>query len=451
MLKRLSRAFKKRGNPSRKQEPHIVLAAQHPIVPADISRGAAEVVQTLEQAGFSAFVVGGCVRDLLLGLHPKDFDVATNATPEQVKDMFRRARIIGRRFRIVHVPFGREVVEVTTFRAHHGSAPSRTSKDHARRGANGMLLRDNVFGSIDEDAARRDFTINALYYHPTDNTIYDYANGLVDIENRVLRIIGDPLTRYQEDPVRMLRAARFSARLDFQLDPESAVIIPSSAQLLAAVSPARLFDETLKLFMAGYAAATWQQLEQLRLVEQLFPTTAPMLENNDFYQRFINQALHNTDERIHQDKRVTPAFLFAALLWPAVCETQTNLESSGRPRAQARQQAIGTVIASQIKRIAIPRRFTLPMREIWDLQGRFFRRGGQQPQRLLTHPRFRAAYDFILLREQSGEDLDGLGEWWTRFQEVDADEQETMIKALGSRGSSRKRRPRNRKPRTDAH
>ena len=314
-----------------------------------------------------------------------------------------------------------------------------------------MLLRDNVFGSIDEDAARRDFTINALYYHPTDNTIYDYANGLVDIENRVLRIIGDPLTRYQEDPVRMLRAARFSARLDFQLDPESAVIIPSSAQLLAAVSPARLFDETLKLFMAGYAAATWQQLEQLRLVEQLFPTTAPMLENNDFYQRFINQALHNTDERIHQDKRVTPAFLFAALLWPAVCETQTNFESSGRPRAQARQQAIGTVIASQIKRIAIPRRFTLPMREIWDLQGRFFRRGGQQPQRLLTHPRFRAAYDFILLREQSGEDLDGLGEWWTRFQEVDADEQETMIKALGSRGSSRKRRPRNRKPRTDAH
>ena len=201
MLKRLSRAFKKRGNPSRKQEPHIIHAAQHPVVPKDISRGAAEVVETLEQAGFRAYVVGGCVRDLLLGLHPKDFDVATNATPEQVKDLFRRARIIGRRFRIVHVRFGREIVEVTTFRAHHASA-SGQSKDHAKRGANGMLLRDNVFGSIDEDAARRDFTINALYYHPTDNTIYDYANGLIDIENRVLRIIGDPLTRYQEDPIR---------------------------------------------------------------------------------------------------------------------------------------------------------------------------------------------------------------------------------------------------------
>lgn len=449
MLKRLSRAFKKRGNPSRKQEPHIIHAAQHPIVPQDISRGAAQVVETLEQAGFIAYVVGGCVRDLLLGLYPKDFDVATNATPEQVKDLFRRARIIGRRFRIVHVRFGREIVEVTTFRAHHASAPSR-GKDYAKRGANGMLLRDNVFGSIDEDAARRDFTINALYYHPTDNTIYDYANGLIDIENRVLRIIGDPLTRYQEDPVRMLRAARFSARLDFQLDPESKSVIPQSASLLTAVPPARLFDETLKLFMAGFAAATWAELEQLKLAEQLFPATAPLLENNAFYQQFITQALRNTDERIHQGKRVTPAFLFAALLWPAVCETQKNLENDGRPRPQARQQAVGKVIETQIKRIAIPRRFTVPMREIWDLQGRFFRRGGQQPQRLLEHPRFRAAYDFILLREQSGEQLDGLGAWWTRFQEVDTDEQEAMMKALGNRGGSRKRRPRNRKPRANA-
>ena len=451
MLKRLRRAFKRHANPSRKQEPHIILAAQHSIAPQDISRGAAEVVQTLEQAGFSAFVVGGCVRDLLLGLHPKDFDVATNATPEQIKDLFRRARIIGRRFRIVHVRFGPEVVEVTTFRAHHGTVKSRTSKDHAKRGANGMLLRDNVFGSIDDDAARRDFTINALYYHPTDNTIYDYANGLVDIENRVLRVIGDPLTRYREDPVRMLRAARFCARLDFQLDPESTAIIPPSAELLAAVSPARLFDETLKLFMAGYAAATWKKLEQLGLAEQLFPATAPLLENNGFYQRFIDQALHNTDERIHQDKRVTPAFLFAALLWPAVCETQTNLENNGRPRAQARQQAIGKVIAAQVKRIAIPRRFTLPMREIWDLQGHFFRRGGQQAQRLLAHPRFRAAYDFILLREQSGEELDGLGEWWTRFQEADNAGQEAMIDALGSRKQGRGRRPRVRKTRANAN
>ncbi|RLA54136.1 MAG: polynucleotide adenylyltransferase PcnB [Gammaproteobacteria bacterium] len=445
MLKRLGKVFNRIKPRTSNSEPHIIPAGEHNITPQDISRGAGEVVKTLEEAGFNAYVVGGCVRDLLLDLRPKDFDVATDATPEQVKALFRRARIVGRRFRIVHVRFGREIVEVTTFRAHH-NGNSGQGKDTSRRSQQGMLLRDNVFGSINEDASRRDFTINALYYHPTDNTIYDYANGLADINNKTLRIIGDPLIRYQEDPVRMLRAARFAARLEFNLDPSTMAAIKPSAHLLAAIPSARLYDETIKLFMNGYALPTWQQLRELHLDQQLLPQSVALLEGSEFYTRFLTQALTNTDSRVNSGKHVTPAFLFAALLWPAVCEAQKHQEKNGENPSRALQLAATEVTGKQISRLAIPKRFSVPMREIWEMQARLSRRGGQQAFRLLDQPRFRAAYDFVLLREQSGEEVQGLGDWWTRFQEADADERNTMVKALGKSGRSRKRRPRTRKP-----
>ena len=450
MLKRLSKVINKFKPRASGNAPHIVLAEQHNISPQDISRGANEVVQAIEEAGFNAYVVGGCVRDLLLGLHPKDFDVATDATPEQVKDLFRRARIVGRRFRIVHVRFGREIVEVTTFRAHH-SASSKQGKDRSSRSQQGMLLRDNVFGSIDEDARRRDFTINALYYHPTDNTVYDYANGLADIDSKTLRIIGDPLTRYQEDPVRMLRAARFAARLDFALAPDTASAIAPSAHLLGAVSSARLYDETLKLFMNGYALQSWQQLCSMQLDQQILPESAALLADNAFYNQFITQALSNTDIRVNSGKHVTPAFLFAALLWPAVCEAKKQQQSRGEHPTRALQLAAAEVTGRQVSRLAIPKRFSVPMREIWELQARLHKRGGQQAFRMLNQQRFRAAYDFVLLREQSGEDIQGLGDWWTKFQDASEDERNAMVKDLGKQSHSRKRRPRNRKPTENAH
>lgn len=445
MLKQLGKAFKKYKSRTPNRNPHIVAAGQHPIQPQDISRGAREVVETLEKAGYNAYVVGGCVRDLLLGLRPKDFDVATDATPEQVKNLFRRARIVGRRFRIVHVQFGREIVEVTTFRAHHNSK-SGQSKERSKRSQEGLLLRDNVFGSINDDAIRRDFTINALYYHPTDNTVYDYADGLADIASKTLRIIGESVTRYQEDPVRMLRAARFAARLGFTLDPDTAVAIKPSALLLASIPPPRLYDETIKLFMNGKALETWQQLEVYGLDQQLFPESAALLEGNAFYRQFIAQALSNTDQRIDSGKHVTPAFLLAALLWPAVCEARQAFETKGETPVHALQRAAAEVIERQVSRLAIPKRFSMPMREIWEFQPRLHKRSGQQASRLITQARFRAAYDFLLLREQSGEDMGGLGRWWTEYQDADEDQREQMVNALGSQGRARK--PRNRKPRT---
>ncbi len=445
MLKRLGKVLKKYKSQRPDKVPHIVAAGQHPIEPQDISRGAREVVETLENAGYNAYVVGGCVRDLLLGLQPKDFDVATDATPEQVKDLFRRARIVGRRFRIVHVRFGREIVEVTTFRAHHSSSPKQ-SKERSKRSQEGMLLRDNVFGSINDDAIRRDFTINALYYHPTNNTVYDYTDGLSDIDSKILRIIGEPLTRFQEDPVRMLRAARFAARLGFTIDPNTAAAIGPSAPLLASIPPPRLYDETIKLFMNGKSLETWQLLETYGLDIQLFPESVALLKNNDFYRQFIAQALSNTDQRIQSGKHVTPAFLLAALLWPAVSEARIVYEANGEVPVRALQRAAAEVTGRQISRLAIPKRFSMPMREIWEFQPRLLKRGGQQAARLLGQARFRAAYDFLLLREQSGEELQELGRWWTQYQDADDNQRELLVKALGKQGRSRN--PGNRKPRT---
>src|SRR5690606_13210788 len=360
-----------------------------------------------------------------------------------------RSRIVGRRFRIVHVHMGREVIEVTTFRAGHGEGDQR----NAVQSDQGMLLRDNVFGNILEDAMRRDFTVNALYYHPSDNTLLDYANGLEDIERRRLVIIGDPETRYREDPVRMLRAARFAAKLGFAISPETAAPIHSLAHLLGEIPPARLFDEVLKLFLSGSALATFRQLQDHNLAGQLFPQTQACIDGDEtgFYQNFVEQALANSDKRIRNNQRVTPAFLLAALLWPPVVKEMARYQGRNETPAMAMQKAGGLVVSRQMERIAIPRRFSQPMREIWDLQLRLPKRYGNRAEHLVSLPRFRAAYDFLLLREQSGEDLDGVGHWWTRYQEADEQGRRNLVEALetpregGKR--KRKRRPRSKAPR----
>jgi poly(A) polymerase len=373
----------------------------------------------LRSQGFQAFLVGGAVRDLLMGGHPKDFDVATDATPEEVHGLFRNSRVIGRRFRIVHVRFGREIIEVTTFRGHHDSEEKDdepNSKPQAKQSDSGMLLRDNVFGSLEDDAVRRDFTVNALYYCSSDFCVYDYVDGLRDLEHEQIRIIGDAEQRYREDPVRMLRAVRFAAKLGFGIEPGTAEPIPELGYMLEAIPAARLFDEMLKLFMSGNALPTFSLLREYELLEHLFPATASELEMSDIALGLIEAAMESTDTRIAEDKPVTPAFVLAALLWPPVIELRKDLEDNGMSPQDALQEAGQSLISEQLHHIAIPRRFTAPMREIWEFQPRLQGRRGKKALELLGHRRFRAAYDFMLLREQAGEDLDGLGKYWTELQ-----------------------------------
>ncbi|UTW45066.1 polynucleotide adenylyltransferase PcnB [bacterium SCSIO 12696] len=421
--------------------PYVLSSKQHPISPRDISKAAQDVVAALNDAGYQAYVVGGCIRDLLLKTKPKDFDVATDATPEQVKDLFRRSRIVGRRFQIVHVRMGREVIEVTTFRAHH-----QGNDKQAQQSKQGMLLRDNVFGDISQDAARRDFTINGFYYQPQDNSIYDYANGLADLKQRTLRMIGDPEQRYREDPVRMLRAVRFAAKLGFDIEPKTLAPIHKLAKLLKDIPPARLFDEVIKLLMSGNGLATFHLMREQQLFQQLFPNTEALLIEDPQQLEFIEQALINTDQRIRSGKRVTPAFMYAALLWPVVVKHSQQFLSGGESPAYAWQHGANLAIEQQLPRIAIPRRFTNPMRDIWSLQQRLPRRAGKQAERVMGHPRFRAGYDFVLLREQAGEDLEGLGQWWTIYQEADETKRQDMCTKLHS-GKKPGRRRRKRGPR----
>jgi poly(A) polymerase len=393
---------------------------EHHIAPQGISPEALWVQRELRDAGFEAYLVGGCVRDLLLGYEPKDFDVSTSACPEAIRGIFRRSRIVGRRFQIVHVRSGREVIEVSTFRGHHSpdfesdgeEQPSGTSAAYAE---SGMLLRDNVFGTVEEDALRRDFTVNGLYYDPESNCVLDFSTGVADLEARLLRVIGDPVTRFQEDPVRMLRAARFAAKLDFTIDDGALAGIARCRKLLAQIPAARMFDEVLKLLLGGQGEATFAALDHLGLFEPIFPQTARALAESPEERALIVHALRNGDERIAQGKPVTPAFLFAALLWPALERRLRELEESAQlPVLAAMHEAIPELVAEQCRSTTIPRRFSTPMREIWELHQRLI--GRRSPQKLATHPRFRAAYDFVLLREQSGESLNGAGEWWTRFQ-----------------------------------
>lgn len=404
----------------------------------------------LKNSGYESYLVGGCVRDLLLGLNPKDFDIATNATPEQVRGLFNNSRLIGRRFKLVHVTFGREIIEVATFRAGH----EETADDKNKSSTNdqGMLLRDNVYGTLEDDAVRRDFTVNALYYGVQDFSIKAYGPGLKDLKSRTLRIIGEPEVRYREDPVRMLRAARFAAKLDFQIEAKTKAPIKDLYPLLFNIPPARMFDEVLKLFLSGRAVATFDQLRTLGLFEPLFPATAQLLNeqieadvDREFIDRFLHQALLNTDDRIERGRPVTPAFLFAAFLWPVVDHKAKQLVESGTPVIPAFHQAAQQTISEQCRHTAIPKRFSSQMREIWDLQHRLPRRTPKRALDLLEHPRFRAAYDFLLLRESAGENMDGLGQWWTDFQEAKPGDRESMVKELGPGGKKRsQRKPRKR-------
>ncbi len=420
---------------------HIIQRKQHGISRNHISPCALKVTSDLQQAGYSAFVVGGAVRDLLLGLEPKDYDVATNATPEDVRAVFRRSRIIGRRFRLVHVMCGAETVEVSTFRGNSSTDEDNgiTANKHADE--HGRLLRDNVFGSQEEDAVRRDFTVNALFYDPANEEIWDYLNGYDDIEAKRLRIIGDPLQRYREDPVRMLRAVRLAAKLEMQIDAASAAPIGDLAPLLRNVPPSRLFDEMLKLLLSGHALACVVDLRARGLHHGLLPMLDVILEQ-PLGERFITLALRNTDERVRQEKPVSPGFLFAALLWHEVLAQWNIRQVAGEKPMLALQQAMDDVLAVQDKELAIPRRYDAIMQEIWAMQPRFLGRGGRRPFRLLEHPRFRAAYDFMLLRCESSEIDPELGQWWEAFQRADAGEREAMLLKDEVPKKRRKRRSR---------
>ena len=367
---------------------------QHCISRKDISPNALRVLYRLREAGFGAYLVGGAVRDLLVGGQPKDFDVATDATPEQIKQLFRNCRLIGRRFRLAHVVFGREIIEVATFRANSDDG----SGD--REVENGMLVRDNVYGTIEDDAIRRDFTCNALYYAIEDFSVRDYTGGFEDVLARRMKLIGDPEQRYREDPVRMLRAVRLAAKLGFDIDAATAEPIPRLANLLNEAAPARLFEEVLKLFLSGHGVASFEGLERFGLLAVLFPESAAALRSNrtGALRRILIEGLRNTDARVANDEPVSPAFLFALLLWPAFCRSLMALQKQGVAIEEAQRRAADRVTMHQLGTIALPRRFSLPMQEIWLLQSRFGSRQRKRVYRTLAHPRFRAAFDFLVLR-----------------------------------------------------
>ena len=424
----------------------VIPRTEHCISRRNISSSALKVMSRLRKQDFEAYLVGGAVRDLLLGGHPKDFDIATDATPEEVHNLFRNSRIIGRRFRIVHVRYGREIIEVTTFRGHHdseGSGDTPTDQS-SRQSKRGLLLRDNVYGSLDEDAIRRDLTINALYYCSETFAVYDHAEGMQDLEARRVRVIGNPLQRYREDPVRMLRVVRFAAKLGFSIEHDTRTAIAEAASLLDDIPAARLFDEILKLFLAGHAAATLELLRQHHLMQHLFPEPAHLMERDPRAAALVDCAMVNTDKRIRAEKPVTPAFILAAILWPAVALRAEQLRDRGEPAVPAMHSAGQQVVSEACQRIAIPKRFSQPMREIWEFQDRLQRPRGKKAAELVEHRRFRAAYDFLLLREEAGEDCDNRGEWWTEFQTLDMNTRLQRLDsegatARGQRGSRKKR------------
>ena len=410
--------------------------AEHHIARAQVSPNAIKVLERLAESGFQSHLVGGCVRDLMLGREPKDFDVVTDATPEQIQSLFRNTRLIGRRFRLAHVHFGREIVEVATFRG----LPAEVGEGEAARG------HETVYGSQAEDAMRRDFTVNALYYNFADESLIDYVGGLADLEAGVLRMIGDPEARFREDPVRMLRAIRFAAKLGFRVDEATAAPLRRLAPLLQTVSAARLFDEVLKLFHGGCALETYELLRHYDLFAALFPATEGSLnEEEHALPLLLPKALASTDTRINADKPVTPAFLFAALLWEPVRREAGRRRDNGASDLEALYAASEAVLREQLDVIAIPRRFSFPMREIWTLQPRFERRQGKQAARLLAQKRFRAAYDFLLLRAESGEADPALAQWWTDYQTADGTQRESLQTVVATSSAPGKRRRRRRR------
>ena len=447
-------------------EPAILPRAQHSVSRALISENALKVLHRLRDAGYASLLVGGCVRDLMLGREPKDFDVVTDARPEEIRKLFHNARIIGRRFRLVHVRTGREVIEVATFRAIPHGVLEEATRDTADDDADGeetaaeeeytpTIADQNIFGTQEEDARRRDFTVNGLYYNIRDLSVMDYVGGVADLRAGILRMIGDPEARYREDPVRMLRVVRFAAKLSFKIEARTEAPIRELASLLATVPPARMFEEVLKLFQGGYALETFELLRRYNLFQYLFPLTEESLarEEQGFPLTLVPRALANTDARVNAGKPITPAFLFAAMLWEPVRLQRDALIARGLPAYEAFQRATESVIHAQLRHVSLPRRFSVPMREIWAMQDRLVRRGGRQAFRLLEDKRFRAAYDFLLLRADSGEAPPELAEWWTRFQAVPDDERNAMVSGLAASGApapageKKKRRRRRRRGR----
>ena len=401
----------------------------HGIDEKKLDRNALTVVATLKEAGFDAYLVGGCVRDLLAGKEPKDFDVATNATPEEVKGLFRRARMIGKRFPIAHVRFGREIIEVSTFR--------QGALENVETNAQGLITKDHVFGSIVEDAFRRDFTINALYLDPDTNEVIDYVNGVEDLRNGILQFIGEPYARLSEDPVRMLRAIRFAAKLDLEMDDALTDLYDETADRLDAIPSARLFDEFLKMFVSGYGAKVWELLKDTSLVHSLFPSCNP---DNPL----IALAMRNTDARIAADQPVTPGFLIAVLLWDDFIQRYER--DNPRDKPDMTYELAMDTLAIQQQHVAVPRRFSLFAREVWQLQARLETRAAKFVKRTLGHKRFRAAFDFLVLRAESEEQLRPTANWWHDIQEEDSEGQERMIAQLGKGKEKGKPRKRKRKP-----
>jgi len=437
MIKKLfKRVFRKPPRASTASSCRVISFEEHGVSRSNISYGARKVTDGLHAAGYAAFIVGGAVRDMLLDRHPKDFDVATDATPEEVRRVFRRSRIIGRRFRLVHVLFGEETVEVSTFRRMIEESQAQTDE-------HGRLLRDNEFGDQQQDAARRDFTANALFYDPATQEIFDYHNGYDDVRANTLRMIGKPAVRYREDPVRMLRAVRLSAKLGMKLDHATAAPIAGMKELLGNVPQARLLDEMLKLLLSGHAVECIKKLRAMHLHHGLLPMLDVILEQ-PLGERFVMLALQNTDRRIRENKPVSPAFLFAALLWHEVLAAWKQHQEAGEKPIPALHAAMDEVLERQREQLAIPRRYDAIMKEMWLLQPRFEQRGGQRPYRLLALPRFRAAYDFLLLRCESGEADSQLGLWWDEFQDASEERRAEML--LPDSGGPRKRRRRRRKP-----
>ena len=427
--------------------PLIIPRSDHAISRARISHNALKVLYRLNEAGYQAFLVGGAVRDLLLGITPKDFDVATNALPEDVRHLFRNCRLIGRRFRLAHVHFGQEIIEVATFRA--AAAPEREESEeegeetvtdlppadteHRAVDERGRILRDNMYGTVDEDVWRRDFTCNGLYYNIADFSVWDYAGGVEDVRARRLKLIGNPEERYREDPVRMLRAVRFATKLGFSIENSTEEPIRRLAHLLDGVPAARLFDETLKLFLTGLGAASYRLMTNYGLFEHLFPATSAAfaMKPYAYAEEMLIRGLENTDQRIRDDKPVTPTFLFAILLWAAVLREMNERQAGSSPNTSVLLDACDSVLKTQQSRVSIPRRFGIPMRELLMLQPRFNRRSGAKSLSILQHPRFRAAYDFLLLRAEVGVADPELAQWWTEIQTLPHEERLKRVQARG--------------------
>jgi poly(A) polymerase len=434
--------------------PLVFSRDQHPVSRQLMSPNALKVLHRLNRGGFDAYLVGGGVRDILLGFEPKDFDIATNATPDEIKELFRNCRLIGRRFRLAHIVFGREIIEVATFRGHHDNASEqeKSCKTTSKQSEDGMLLRDNIYGSIEEDAERRDFTINALYYSSKDFKVYDFANGVQDVNDKIIRLIGDPETRYREDPVRMLRAIRFATKLDMQISDATKAPIKELSSLMANIPAARLFEEFLKMFITGKAVANFEQLRSYNLFGYFFPAVDQALNDESgeqsFLLDFIMLSMENTDKRINNDQRVTPAFLFAAMLWYPLQKHMHQIKATTQLTPQdIFFAALNEIMPEQQRSIAIPKRFQAVIKDIWILQDKLSRREGKRAFKTLEHLKFRAGYDFLLLRAQieGTPELEELARWWTDFQEVSNDAQLQMIKGVNVPQGSKRRNPKKRR------